>query len=197
MKHVPIKKLIQPMRELIIFEGCDCSGKTTTARKFADMYNFEYKHFDESSHVDTIPGFYSMFRSALDKITTNGKPTVFDRCWLSEKPYHSVFRPESPRRYSESILRRLDLRALSLSAVVVYCDPGFDRIKEEFEKRKNLEYLDSVEQLQLVYEAYNKMEVGIPVVKFDYTKESINELLEKIIQVDYNYSQFKIDSWIK
>lgn len=197
MNFMPFEETQFNFHDLVIFEGCDCSGKTTIAKKFADMHNFDYRHFDAALFVKTPPEFYGFFRSALDDIYTSGRPTVFDRCWLSERPYHSSFRANTPERYTSTLLRRLDIRALAFGAVVVYCDPGFEKIEEEFLKRQDNEYLDNVDQLRKTYEYYKLVSTHIPVVKFDYTKDTVEDLSERIACTEYGYAKYCLPQWVK
>ena len=153
-------------RKLTIFEGPDGSGKSTAAAKFAEATGAKLVHFGPLPRVSA--GLARMYAEGMLPALLGYQDVVFDRCWLSEAPYGTVFR-EGYDRLGDSSRRMLERLALRCGAVVVRCDPGWDAVRESYMRRKHLEMLDNDTQLHQVYELYQSGPTDLPEVRFDYT----------------------------
>ena len=170
------------LRPLTIFEGPDCSGKSTLVN--------EYRH----QHVDSMvvhhgpyPGMRKrlpqLYVEAMRPLLDGYRAQIWDRCWLSEPIYGQAYRDGSRLdQYERMILERIALRH---GAVVVLCLPPWEVVKEKWLERKGEEYLDKVEQLQSVYDHYSTLRnwTDLPVVLFDYTRHNREQLWKDISRV--------------
>lgn len=159
-----------------IFEGVDCSGKTTAAKQFAEFHNADYVHFSAMLNYQTdLPRVYI---EAMMPALLGYKNVVLDRSWLSERPYADVFRGGKSRLTTLDVTM-LELVAAKCQASVIYCDPPYFEMENTFKKRlkDGDEMLESVAQHKAVYDAYDiYRSTSLPVVAFDYTTESINKI---------------------
>lgn len=160
-------------KRLIIFEGPDCGGKTTVMREFRNsMVDTTEVHHGPYPRLTSaqLPRFYV---DSMMPLLHQYENMLMDRCWLSEQIYGHIFRKGVDRVDLAS--RHLDRIAMRHGAVVVLCMPPWEKVKEQWLKRKNAdsdaEYLDRIEQLESVYKSYENLEhmTDLPVVRYDYT----------------------------
>lgn len=153
-------------RALTIFEGPDGSGKSTAAGAYAKYTGAKYVHFGPLPRVKD--GLARMYVEAMLPALLGYQDVVFDRCWLSEVPYGVAFRAGADRLGPDArcMLERLALRC---GAVVVSCLPAWEVVRQNYLSRKELEYLESDDQLHQVYELYAAQDTELPALRFDYT----------------------------
>lgn len=161
-------------KRLTIFEGPDGAGKTTTARKFAEYTDAEYVHFPPFPMVHS--GLARMYVEGMLPALLGHRDVVFDRSWLSELPYGTVFR-EGSSRLSKPSIRMLERLAMRCSTVLIMCLPTISVCTENFKNRSG-EMLKNAFQLHEVHTIYRKMVSSLPTVKYDYVNNvDIGELL--------------------
>jgi thymidylate kinase len=164
-------------RQLTIFEGADGSGKSTLAKKYAEATGARYIHFPALPRVNK--GLARMYVEAMLPALLGYQDVVFDRCWLSEIPYGTVFR-EGQDRLGNITIRMLERLAMRCDGRVVYCNPPLAVVKQNYRSRKQLEMLDNEDQLEAVYKIYDAMIVSNGTMlnweTHDYTKYSDSEL---------------------
>jgi hypothetical protein len=152
---------------LTIFEGCDGAGKTTAAKAYAEATGAKYVHFPALPRV--TKGLARMYVEAMLPAVLGYQDVVFDRSWLSETPYGLAFR-EGQDRLGVASKRMLERLALRCGAVVVWCDPGWEHVRESYVRRKHLEMLADASQLREVYDLYAVEPTDLDEVGFDYTR---------------------------
>lgn len=171
---------------IIILEGPDGGGKTTLSERLRQVLNKDrltsvVKHgpYIGMSTEDLCKTY---FRSMSPALTYNDH-VIMDRSWLSEPIYGQVYRDGS-NRMDRQRHRMLERVALARGAVVVHCQPDFALCVDTFKSRKGEEYLDNVDQLGAVYDGYESlpMQTCLPVIHYDYEKDTVEELLNKIQQ---------------
>ena len=150
---------------LTIFEGPDGSGKTTAAKVFASATGAKYVHFPALPRVGRNLG--RMYVEAMLPALLGYQDVVFDRCWLSEVPYGTVFR-EGHDRLTDASRRMLERLAFRCGAVVVMCLPPFEVVKTNYMRRRHLKMLDNADQLAGVHYIYESQVTALPVVSHDY-----------------------------
>lgn len=160
---------------LTIFEGCDGTGKTTSAMAYAKATDAIYVHFPAMNRVG--PGLPRMYVEAMLPALLGLRDVVFDRCWMSEVPYGQVFR-EGLDRIGEINVRILERLAFRCGTIIVRCDPGIELVRKSFNARKGIEMLDSISQIEDVYRLYGTIKSGLPMISFDYKRSSIDDLLK-------------------
>ena len=160
------------MPNLIIFEGCDGSGKTTAVNKLANKLGAKVKHFDQHS-------VFEDYMREVWKAQESSTATIFDRCWISERPYGIVYR-NGLDRLDSTQRKTLESEALKANVVLVRCVPGWDEILRSFRARKGTEMLDNEQQLKRVFELYRLEPSAMPTIWYDWTmdKELTPEYLE-------------------
>jgi thymidylate kinase len=159
-------------KRLIIFEGPDCAGKTTLMREFKNsMLDTTEVHHGPYPRLSAahLPRYYV---DGMMPLLHQYENMLMDRSWLSEAIYGAVFRGGVNRIGTEA-RRHLERIAMRHGAVVVLCLPPWEKVKEQWLKRKNAdseaEYLDKIEQLEQVYKGYAELRTELPVVRYDYT----------------------------
>lgn len=155
-------------KKLTIFEGCDGSGKSTAAAKFAEATGAKYVHFGPFPRVTT--GLPRIFLEAMLPALLGYQDVVFDRCWLSEPCYAHAFRG-GKTRIMPADARMLERVALRCGATVIMCDPGWEAVLYSYRRRKGDEYLETEDQLRHVYEMYKLTKTDLPLTEYDYTAQ--------------------------
>lgn len=159
------------MSRIIIFEGCDGSGKTTLALRAAKLLRARYMHFGPLGSVKK--GLARLYLEGALPALLGYEDVVMDRSWLSELPYGVAFRDGVDRLGNEQrrMLERIFMRA---QTTVVRCDPGWETVAENFTARKKgndaAEYLDKLGQLAEVYRCYNVQLTSLPQAIYNYHK---------------------------
>lgn len=167
-------------RKLTIFEGPDGGGKSTLAKAYAEVASARYVHFPALPRVNK--GLARMYVEAMLPALLGYQDVVFDRSWYSEDPYGTVFREGQDRLGAETV-RMLERLALRCGAVVVYCMPDVEVVKQNYRSRKHLEMLDNEDQLQAVYDIYCEQKPSLPVLDSDYTIAHLNDLIDRVKSV--------------
>jgi thymidylate kinase len=168
---------VRTSKQLTIFEGCDGSGKTTTARTYAELTEAKYVHFHNLPRVNH--GLARIYVEAMLPALLGYENVVFDRSWFSETPYGEAFR-EGQDRLTNADRRMLERLALRCGAVMVLCDPSYEVAEANFLSRKGQEYLKTTAQLKQVHQAYLDQPCQLPVVVHNYLDETEGTLAAKI-----------------
>lgn len=161
---------------LVILEGPDGAGKSTLAEELQRrLPGAEYVH--HGPYLGASPRELSaVFMASMKPAFT--ADLIMDRCWLSEPIYASVFR-KSESRISSVHKRMLERTALALNAVVVLCRPPFSVCERAFLSGRD-EYMQTSEQLLGVHDQYVSLKTDLPVIHYDYTQDSIEDVLVAI-----------------
>lgn len=162
---------------IFIIEGENKCGKTTLANKICSEFGFEYV---KCSQPKGDP--YIEYMEILRKIERSGKDTVIDRFLYGEFVYGPIYRGKSMLTMEQK--RNIELKALSLDTIMVYCHDDVDKIAKRF-KAENEEFAD-VSKIERTLKLYADIleETNVPYLthrmrsKDDLTK---NKRLSKII----------------
>jgi len=169
----------------LIFEGPDCGGKSTLIEAIAQTDSWAKVHHGPYLDLDA-DHLMGKYIQAMN-IARNGANLLMDRSWLSEPIYGKVFR-DGKNRLNEFYTEILESTAASLDARIVLCIPPWQTVKYRWLERKGVdsdaEYLDRVEQLKKVYDAYDDLfftlDTCLPIIRHDYTSRSTLNLKEII-----------------
>lgn len=161
---------------IIILEGCDRCGKTTIANKLHDEHGFEIVKFSQPKKDPYIEA-----QEKLKKAI--GKNVVLDRSWYGELVYGPLYRGES--QLADWQVRNLELRAMSLGSLIIYCHDSIKNIKQRF--KEDNETFAKPELIGKMLESYKIVmnNSRFPVIKhqigtkYDLTKGLI---LEEIVR---------------
>lgn len=178
-------------RTLTIFEGCDGGGKSTTAKLYAEATGARYVHFPALPRINS--SLARLYVEAMLPALLGYQDVVFDRCWLSEKPYGVVFR-DGWDRLGDPTVRMLERLALRCSAVVVWCDPGFEAIEQSYQRRKGQEMLRDTSQLRAVYDIYNVSQTQLTNIDFNYLIEDRSVLFGALEMLRHDAPRHPLDT---
>lgn len=158
---------------LTIYEGPDCSGKTTAvnAARKQDTYRHQGGIVHHGPYKRITDGHLGRFYlEAMKPALTGYGSVVMDRSWLSEPIYGRAFR-NGEDRLGATQRRQLERVALSLGAIVILCLPPFEAVLEQWQSRQDDEYLEKEQQLREVYDDYAQLhkQTDLPVIRYDYT----------------------------
>lgn len=168
-------------KTLTIFEGPDGSGKTTAAKTYAESIGALYVHFPAYPEI-TDNELSRVYLRAMEPLVVEQRDVVFDRSWLSERPYGSVFR-NGLYRLSETAQDTLEDIAKVFDTVVVLCDPGLEVCLSNYRSRKNIEMLDNEDQLIAVHKAYLAIQTTLPFGIYNYrTSGDITQFINEVVQ---------------
>lgn len=160
--------MVATSAKLTIFEGPDGSGKSTQAQRFVEATGARYVHFGPMPRV--TKNLARMYVEAMLPALLGYQDVVFDRSWLSERPYGVAFRGGKLRVGSADIAM-LERLAMRCGATVIMCDPGWEAVLFSYRRRKGDEYLETENQLRHVYDLYKLTETNLPMSTYDYTKQ--------------------------
>lgn len=160
--------------KLAIFEGPDGGGKSTAAKQYAEETGALYVHFPALPQVGT--GLARLYVEAMLPALLGYQDVVFDRCWLSEVPYGTVFRGGADRLGNAS-RRMLERLAMRCQARVILALPSAETCLQNYRARKELEYLDNEQQLLGVYNHYLTLQTALPVFKYNFKDDQPNDII--------------------
>lgn len=158
------------MKRLIILEGPDGAGKTTLGEKLATMLGVPISNHGPYKGEGQI---WMRYFDSMVPYYKGERHVILDRCWLAEPVYGAVYRGGTNRiePWQKRILNHV---ANSGSVMLVWCLPPVEKCLEAFRSRRQLEMLDSEQQLRDVYFEYVKAaanEQGIfNRTVYDYTR---------------------------
>lgn len=160
-------------KPITIFEGPDGAGKTTTAKRYAQLMGARYVHLPSFQGLDDISHLYL---EAMLPALMGYQAVVLDRSWLSEKPYGTVLRG-GVDRVGVPGRRMLERAAFRCGAVVVKCLPSWDVVNANHSARLGVELVKRSVDLNTVYHLYNgSFTTSLPVAVYDYTTTDEHEL---------------------
>lgn len=154
-------------KSLTIFEGCDGAGKSTEAKRYAEATSAAYVHFPALKYV-TGEALGRMYVEAMLPALLGYQDVVFDRSWLSEIPYGTVFRQGADRLKMGGQRRLLERLSMRCGAVVVRCNPGWEAVEKSFLTGRE-EMLKDTKQLKAVHNLYSQIETHLPMLEFNYS----------------------------
>jgi hypothetical protein len=155
-----------------IIEGMDGTGKSYLSAQLSRMFTF--RDGVGYSHSGRKFGFYEeikMVKSGSDNM-------IYDRLsHLSEQVYGPIL-----RGFTEKWLRHraFDRACLSKRGVVILCDPGIEAARKSWEANREYEVIKDLAEWTTGYYAYQKLITHLPVVYYDWTRDSTVELFSQL-----------------
>lgn len=155
------------MPELTIFEGADCSGKSTNAKKYVEEFGGLYIHCGAEAAEDPLMYFVEKLKPLFE-----GKDVVLDRSWLSDIIYGTHVRKWT--KMTPSMMTFFEdaysqFRPFTFLHVGDVCN----QIKL-WKSRKHEEYVQSLETFEQVIETYiNIYPINYPCKPTHYPDNSI------------------------
>lgn len=148
-----------------ILEGPDGAGKSTLAETLkGGVWHHSY-----------YPDLREMFTQSVLSIT--GPDLCVDRMYYSELVYAPIYH-KMPQRYG-NMTRMLDRVIMGYDRVVVMCLPDYETCYKAWSSGREEMVTDEAE-FKKIYDAYTKLTINTPHVYYDWTKESVDDLIEKL-----------------
>jgi len=153
---------------MIILEGPDCGGKST----LAELWPLPESNKIHFSHQEDKLTAYKKFLSEH-----RGRDMLLDRFHISEQVYGPILRNSNELLYTGRFLER---ELLADASCVVLCLPPWPIVRYQWQKRIDSEMVKDVEVMRAIYEAYHEIETDLKVFLFDYTKDPLPRLVDKV-----------------
>ena len=153
---------------MIILEGPDCSGKSTLMERFPD--HLEKHHF---SHEEDKLKRYLRFLSDCSP------RAVLDRFHLSEQVYGRVMRNRNEFVYTGRFIERV---LLTHDSCVILCLPPLGAVLTRWRERLGEEMVQDERTMRRIYESYTSLHTYLPVYLYDYTKDSVDDIIGKAMR---------------
>jgi len=172
---------------VIIFEGPDGSGKSTTIEKVSEYLNFPSSHDGGPSRdaEHCRERIDELLRTARRSNAIKDRSTVF-----SDAIYKEAFGKEPFVPYDEVYHRIWQLSGLG--AIVVYCRPPMQTLINNIpllaraKPHKPPEYAEQLKSLVPTLAQIYDREVmkwsalGLPVIRYDFTENKVEDLLSAL-----------------
>lgn len=176
------EKELPKKHPILLFEGCDGSGKTTVQNILTNIIKHAFLvHTSAPTGTDGKDYFYSVLVKLIELMDTLHQPVFFDRFHIGELVYGSIFRPHTIDEGVEQKMYSLERELMQRDAKLIYVTASPDTIMERVNKRGDW-YIKSgnVEHILNVYK--QKISLSqLPVFILDTTdnisEEDIHNLL--------------------
>jgi hypothetical protein len=150
-----------------VLEGPDGAGKTT----LADVLGTSWHH-----------GYYDDPRVMLSESVKSmiSDSVSVDRTYYSELIYSPIYH-KTPQRYANRT-RMLDRMILTTGRALIVCLPDYETCHKAWASGRE-EMVSDEAQFKAIYDAYTTMKFNTPHVFYDWTKETLDDLAEKLAAV--------------
>jgi len=175
---------------VLIFEGCDASGKTTIQEILREIIRHAFL-IHTSAPVKGNPKEY--FYNLLDKLTDFAgiinQPLFFDRFHVGELVYGSIFRPETIDDAVKEKMFRLEERLAEKEAKMVYITASPDTIVNRLKKRGDWYVQPS--DVQRILDKYEQMlaKSRLPIFRLDTTSDYTPADIKNLVLFSYGLQQ--------
>ena len=166
---------------LCIIEGSDKAGKSTLAKHLSEVYNLKCTHLSKPKTTDT-------FKEYSDMIDLIDGPMIYDRSYLSEYVYATLWRGGC--KITADQFKILDQKImdkandLQIGIVLIYASAPLEVIKERCVREKeDLLQIDQIEKCQSLYQEI-MAKTMLPKITYNSSvqkPENISELIKNII----------------
>ena len=153
-----------------ILEGPDGAGKTTLAETLKGS----------TWHHSYYPELRTMFTESVKSIVSGS--LCVDRMYYSELVYAPIYH-KVQQRYG-NMTRMLDRTIMGYDRVVVMCLPDYETCHKAWASGRE-EMVSDEAEFKAIYDAYTKLTINTPHVYYDWTRESIDELVEKVEALNF------------
>ena len=140
----------RPANRMLIFEGCDRTGKTSAANILHSGAGWRTVKFGQP---DPTSWPWEVYDKALCDAFMTGSRTVFDRLWVGENIYGPIFRGHGLHR-AETVL--LAARCLQLQALHVFFDASTQQIVDRMKANPAGETFINIANVNAIRAKYHK-----------------------------------------
>lgn len=161
----------------IIIEGPDASGKTQTANTILEKYNFNKIIKYSSEDVNNFDYYNTFLSPEFDKV-------IFDRFHISEMVYPEIYHREPKLSFKDFC--NLNNKIISNNDLVIFFyTSDIEILKNRLIDRKELNYLEEIEQQNKVF------------MKYAYIINVYEDMKIKFVDVAEQDSYEKLYKWLK
>ena len=151
----------------IVLEGCDGTGKTTLAKKLADIYNLDICHCTQYD-----PSDYLFYQQTLRK-----ENIVWDRHTIGELIYPRIFNREQ-KTTEEQALKVVEYgKSIGVRFLVLTTDDNIIKSRLDSRGGENQSILDNINFINSEFVSYAH-KFNIPVI--DTSKMTTSQILNII-----------------
>lgn len=143
-----------PRPRVFIVEGPDACGKTSFAKALAKRFDAVYLHMTATKTL--IPAMPDYTANMIENAKTNlaqGRSVVFDRAWVSELCYGTVFRS---KEYSDVMVQAEAFAALNPTTILCMDPNGAEAAADRHEGHIDEAHPYSREDYLKVYKEYDR-----------------------------------------
>jgi len=168
---------------LIIFEGCDGSGKSTLIEKLTSVVPNNYL-VNHNGVYESREIAFATYNAQLN--THSDSQLLLDRSYISELIYGSIIRGEDNSKIKKEVSKLEDRIKLYFKPLIVFCNPPLETVLNVWEGRTVEEYVKRKEKITQIYNEYQLIDkyTSLPIVEFDYTnvESSYLALIRELIK---------------
>jgi len=172
-------------KKLLIFEGCDCTGKSTLINKlFPDDFQQERNiNVIHNGLFDSREDAFEEYTSQIIRNNDRQITLVLDRSYISELIYGKVLRNQVNKDWHYDTRNLESFMLGNFDPLIVHCHIPFQTMVDKWKARD--EYVKNIENIERIYNEYERIQdhTILPIVKFDYTKKDLSyiKLVRKLI----------------
>lgn len=175
---------------VLIFEGCDASGKTTIQEILREIIRHAFLiHTSAPVKGNSKEYFYNLLDKLTDFAGIINQPLFFDRFHVGELVYGSIFRPETIDDAVKEKMFRLEERLAEKEAKVVYITASPDTIVNRLKKRGDWYVQPS--DVQRILDKYEQMlaKSRLPIFRLDTTSDYTPADIKNLVLFSYGLQQ--------
>lgn len=175
---------------VLIFEGCDASGKTTIQEILREIIRHAFLiHTSAPVKGNSKEYFYNLLDKLTDFAGIINQPLFFDRFHVGELVYGSIFRPETIDDAVKEKMFRLEERLAEREAKMVYITASPDTIVNRLKKRGDWYVQPS--DVQRILDKYEQMlaKSRLPIFRLDTTSDYTPADIKNLVLFSYGLQQ--------
>ena len=175
---------------VLIFEGCDASGKTTIQEILREIIRHAFLiHTSAPVKRNSKEYFYNLLDKLTDFAGIINQPLFFDRFHVGELVYGSIFSPETIDDAVKEKMFRLEERLAEKEAKVVYITASPDTIVNRLKKRGDWYVQPS--DVQRILDKYEQMlaKSRLPIFRLDTTSDYTPVDIKNLVLFSYGLQQ--------
>lgn len=165
--------------QLVIFEGCDGTGKTSLATRLANKIGADYVHcgpYKGLSRSELIAEYFNI----ISPVLAGSHSVVMDRSWISEVIYGIVLRG-GLNRVAGNGFKALQKASKTVRATYILCDAEYELVKSTYSARKAAELAPNYSALHNIWAKYHHISLGKRVTREGSAFADFNILVDRCL----------------
>lgn len=167
----------------VIFEGVDCSGKSTFENILMDIIGHTFLVHTSAPYKSSDKEYYFNILSKIyDLSKVINQPLFIDRFHIGELAYGKFFRPETIDKNVEDNMFNLEKKLLQDNFKIIYFTASKETIFSRLESRGDWNV--NKEDIEYIYNLYNKYinYTKLPVYKVNTDKDITENKIVDILK---------------